>query len=141
MKLETKFSLGDEVWTLHRRYKSDKVRCPMCHGTGKVTTSNGLNAKCPESYLDEDTQEWTYTHNVHVNHRTVWVPSIKPTTVGKVSVRVTATKYEEDYMLAATGIGSGALWHAEDMYLSKKDAELACHVRGVDYRDPTRRDK
>lgn len=127
MIIETKFSNGDTVY--HARYRSEgkRARCETCNGTGRLKIEgHERHTECFQCFG----KGWTYDG-------TVYLPECDSMTVGQVRVEVTAsrgfggssfdnyrpqTAREEQYMCVETGVGSGNLYNAENLFATEAEA-------------------
>jgi hypothetical protein len=137
--LTTKFSLGDQVWTIHSSHEEIKLPCRFCRGQGWLPVEGANEAqrsvKCPEcggSAL------------IRLGSWPEWRAEPDPLTIGQIQLRVydragvdngqradnlnparVAALHEDDeegYMAWSTGVGSGTVHHAEDLFASKEEA-------------------
>ena len=137
MKMESKFDTGQRVYALQKAFSTRVTPCSFCGGEQRVEGKNGARRRCPECFGR--------------GHHTTVIPAayhvIGPYTIGRVRVEVTdspgapspsgldADNYKpqsgrrEEYMLAETGIGTGSVWHAEDLYATRAEAEAAAYAR------------
>ena len=128
MTFKTKFSIGDKVFRLSKYSDHKHVECSVCRDSRQVEIQ-GTKYVCPacaggsHAYFDR----W-YVHQ-------------DETTVGEVRVQVKLAAFhncnyfdeseiegdggivKEQYMLAATGIGSGTLWDAHDLFSTLAEAQ------------------
>jgi len=128
MKIETKFSIGDKVYRLFKDHVQTVIACTVCNDSKQVEIK-GTMFKCPN--CERGTNSWKLRWFVHT----------EPTTVGQVSVQAMLKTLHssnyfdeseiqgdegtsiEQYMLSATGIGSGTLWNHNDIFLTLKEAQ------------------
>ena len=137
MKLESKFNLRRTVFALRKDFSTRVTPCPFCGGEKRIAGRSGLTRSCPECFGS--------------GHHTETIPAayhvLGPYTIGRVLVQVTdspgapspsgldADNYKpqsgrrEEYMMAETGIGGGTIWHAEDLYATRAEAEVAAAAR------------
>lgn len=141
MKIETKFDLGEVVISICRKQKRVQKQCDGCSGRGKITLDNKESRHCPCCYgrghdFIYETEKWRQD---------------KKLTLGKVSVSITESPgidgeetfdnykaqsdREERYMAVETGIGSGTLYYAEDMFYSENEAQAECDKRNKNESD------
>ena len=137
MKMESKFNLRRTVFALRKDFSTRVTPCPFCGGEQFLEGKNGAKRRCPECFGSGNHTE-TGPAAYHV---------IGPYTIGRVRVEVTdspgapspsgldADNYKpqsgrrEEYMLAETGIGTGSVWRAEDLYATRAEAEAAAYAR------------
>lgn len=105
MKIETRFSIGDKIYTadpVKFRYPTKNVNCDICDSTGKVTIKD-QEFICPKCRGKEET-----IHNVC--RKRYPNPSMFGKKVGYVSVVITDSEKEIKYMCKETGIKTGRLY-------------------------------
>ena len=129
MKLETTFSLGDEVFLVLRKVRPKTVTCKFCSGTGLVIGKDGTTDNCPRcrgsrSRLEYDAPAWCVRGPFQIG--LVRVEAIdSPGLPGEdlfdnYKPRVGR---KEEYMLVETGIGTGSVYTEE--HLCSTEAEAA----------------
>lgn len=118
MEIKTKFNLGDTVYTIASYSQKVNTKCPICDGKGFVEIKDNdfvcPNKECHEGYL--------------ISYEEVkWHVSLK-STIGKVAAEIDIihNTLRVDYMLKATGIGSGAVWHECKLFATIKEAQERC---------------
>ena len=127
MKFETKFELGDEVWTIEKRHRIEVSSCPSCEGHGWIKTKDKEIWNCPNCRGERTKLE----------HRPfVWMLNAYdgPMIIGEIQMKIRAMGHvDEDhpakhveYMLEETGVGSGTIWHEEELFKTKEQAERDC---------------
>lgn len=137
MELVTRFDLGQVVYAVRHVSAPVWVPCGFCGASGRVTGANGESRSCPECYGRRGEQEWLPT---------AWRVA-ESLTLARVRLEVTASPgllgegtfdnfmalsgREELYMAVESGVGSGTLWQAEDLFASVDEAEAACEVRNA----------
>lgn len=119
MIIETKFSLNDLVYPIINRQIQVHVICPMCLDVGEVTVNN-FTRICPECYGSLK-YEWLPTQ------WSIVLENISK--VGEVRTQIQENKRKIDYMLEATGIGSGSIWKEDQLFLTKEEAQEECDRR------------
>ena len=132
MKLETKYSPGNTVWSIGRSPIKTWVMCSFCAGNGTTTGQDGKVRSCPKCYNNKG----QYKHGNTVYQ----VEGIL--TVGQVRISYTKSEgvpgheifdnmkaqehTEEEYMCVETGIGSGSVYKVEILWPSKMEAQVEC---------------
>jgi hypothetical protein len=124
MRLDTKFDLGSAVVGIRSQQKEYWARCEFCDATSEVTGANGESRRCPECHGRKGRKAW---------EPEAW-RVVGTMTVGQVRVVVTAWPGDalaEEYMLVETGVGSGQVWQAADLFATLAEAEAACAERNT----------
>ena len=129
MQLNTKYDLGDRIWTIKKQGVKEWVRCTACPGYESPVSSfekrttvvlgNGEEYTCPECRGDG---------GAYVHMGLEWVPD-RELTVGQVGVTLSEQNREERYMCKETGVGSGSVYFEEKIFPSLLLAQLACDVK------------
>lgn len=136
MNIETTFDLGDTVFHAFGRIGRVTQRCELCNGAGKVPIV-GVDTliSCPKCFGKGENDDGEQFKE--------WVVSRGPMKVGQVRVfrhaPATASEWggaarredEEAYMCEETGVGSGTIYHAVDLFHTREAAELACQERNA----------
>jgi RecJ-like exonuclease len=132
MKIETKFSLEDKVFIIHKHGNYQFVTCKACQGNGGVEIK-GNKFQCTVCYGKGGQKEWVPEK---------WQVTYKNTKVGRVTVEKYSEEYYQNYpeerqreiryMVAATGIGSGNVWYEKDVFKTLKEAEAECAKRNAE---------
>jgi len=120
-----KFSLGQSVVVISSLWCTRKSRCFPCDATGRILV-RGESFVCPKC-------KGARFHDDHAGHKHVIVNEGR---IGKITVESTDPVYLRDdcsppptrisYMLSSTGVGSGALWYEEALFLTRDEAQAAC---------------
>lgn len=141
MIIETKFDLGAIVWNAWNGIESYWDPCEFCAATGQVSSADGNTLRpCPECYGRKRAMK---------SRPKAWFVS-GPFTVGQVRVEVTDSpgidlsdepfewdnykakkNSEERYMLVETGIGTGTLHDAANLFATEEEALAACDERNA----------
>lgn len=137
MKIETKFSNGDKVYTISRQVKDLTIPCPSCGGEGLFIGKDNNSFMCPtcrgRKYISKQDKPLWYV--------------VGPYEIGQVRVEITGEsegldpesmfmnygpqkyKYIEQYMCAETGIKSGTLYYANMLFATEEEAQKLCDER------------
>lgn len=127
MKIETKFSNGDRVWWAHTiRGSIGETDCEECGGRGSLAVEGkSYRMQCP--------------NGCRFGKFPVYgpVPLAREMTIGQVRVSITDSPgdgdsvfsnygpqhgREEQYMCIESGIGSGSLYYADDLFATEAEA-------------------
>jgi len=136
MRIDTKFDLGAVVHLIRQGRREEWVVCVFCNGEGMIAGANGDYGNCPKCYGRKGHTEY---------HETKWFIEER-LTLGQVSVTIQTrntdgepsiyTNYgkragsrTENYMAYETGIGSGSIYYAPDLFATTEDAEAECERR------------
>lgn len=115
----SKFDVGDTVHAIKNEHAMTWVPCSFCGSTGGIVGASGKRRNCPECYGRAGSEEWLPKE---------W-RAREPMTVGQVRLEIEARKTDERYMLRETGVGTGTLWSAEDLFATEDEAKAACADR------------
>ena len=137
--IHTKFVLGTRVWRVSWTSPKRQDPCPFCAGVGRICGTDGSSERCPKCR--------------GAGSKTVWLPRCysvgdRPLTLGEVQVRERAeyregpesefdnfgwqeAKREERYMCRETGIGSGSLHDADDLFATREEAQADADRRNA----------
>lgn len=131
MNISTKFDIDDKVWKIVRSRPKVWEQCQFCggstslidtlynEGTG-VTGLDGTTKKCPDCYG---------RGGAHKYLELEWyVLDDSPYTVGQIQMQL-GHNPKETYMCHETGVGSGAVYRAEDLFATREQAEAECATR------------
>jgi Zn finger protein HypA/HybF involved in hydrogenase expression len=122
----TKYNLDDKVYPILKTHTYQWIQCKSCSGTGKIKLNDGEIIYCPKCYgrcgeKEIDKKIWIIDYE-HIGK------------IGNVRTENYSKKYRSEkdevrYMLDSTGVGSGTVWHEEDLYLTEKEAQVECDKR------------
>ena len=138
MIFETKFDMEDRVWLIRNQQVKVWIECKACGGTGKVVLCDDEPRSCPVCYGNCGKNEY---------HPSRWQVAER-LTIGEIRIESRAeysegedsdfdnfghqkAKHEEVYMCRETGIGSGTLWQAENLFATREEAEAECEKRNA----------
>ena len=133
MIIETKFSLGQVVWKIHRTYSNTMAECRLCGFSDQVTLTSGEKIPCPERLERKKIDKWS----PWVVERTLTIRNVRVSLYDDGFPPYKADSNERIYMTEETGVGSGSLHHEKDLFATKEAAEAECYRRNTD--DPTAR--
>jgi hypothetical protein len=116
VKLESKFSVGDVVYSVHVFWGEKRVTCPVCLGTREwtITTPDGETWKTDCSVCMRG-----FSSTGHVSEY-VDQYTIRQVTIG--SVRFDTSEKDCSYMCVETGVGSGQVYQEKNLFKEHKDA-------------------
>lgn len=120
MTVTTRYDLGQHVWHAKTFNARCAKPCALCDGTGRVPIAADASkeATCPDCHG----RLWSTTEMEYDETRA----TIRPLTLGQVTVKVEATGTEVRYMAEETGVGSGTVYMEEHLYPSRAEALVAC---------------
>ena len=136
MKLTTKFDHNDVVYSIYHNRPQHFVLCSFCGGEGRIVGADGSETNCPMCYGHKGEQVY--------DEHPKWMVRPEGLTVGHVRVEITFKhkassmfsnygsqkyEYEERYMMYETGIGSGTLHNADNLFASVEEAQAECDRR------------
>lgn len=144
MRIETKFELGQTVHHIRKSRKAIRIPCPDCGGVSEMTTPAGGKLICRK--CDMATYHGHKKGTVGSYEESAWHRD----GVGTIG-RVTVERYDynggdpdsqfvnykppkpnsdkETYMMWETGVGSGTLHSADDLFATKEEAQAECGRR------------
>lgn len=105
MKIETRFSIGDKIYTVDTvkfTYPTKNVKCDICDSTGKVFIKN-QEFVCPKCRGKKET-------NHDICRRRYPTPSMFSKRVGYIRIEIKDNGEKISYMCKETGIGTGILY-------------------------------
>ena len=135
MKINTKFNFEDTVFKIIQAHRTEHVPCDCCGGKGEIKVHHDKIRICPDCYGRK---------GANVNKAYEWMTPDTTLTIGQI--RVTATcayindsifsnygsqeeERKEEYMCYETGIGSGSVYSADNLFLTKEKAQSECNRR------------
>lgn len=135
MILESKYDLGQEVWSIHTTHEHVSLPCLFCRGAKYLKVSGPTE----DVYESVPCPRCQGRGSVALVTIPVWAVDSSPMTIGMVRVEVKQspglpggsrfTNYsaqdgrEESYMCVETGVGSGSIHRVERLYPSKEAAQ------------------
>jgi len=127
MKTHTfKYDIGDKVYRIRNAPVENWVTCDACGGAGKIPLLNGKTTDCPECHYDRDGQKVSWTKPFwHIAHDHLIL------TIGQQRVQKTKKATEETYMCSETGVGSGSIYYAADLFPDIESANAECEKRNA----------
>lgn len=149
MVIETRFSLGQEVWQVGRQKHIHETTCPSCEGRGRVNV-RGADGVERETYCPYE----KCRGRGHFTERTWDIYRVRGSgLIGSIEVRIFDTKLapsyadrprEERYMIDSTGIGSGTVHALEDgewahthLFATEDEAQAFCDAENPALRTAT----
>lgn len=108
MDIKTKFNIGERVFFPYSETTMEETICPACKGkkTIEIDGNKFTCASCIDGTITK------FRTNFIVRNSKIGLIN---TTTNKDSIT------ETNYMLAATGIGSGALWKEHEIFATKEE--------------------
>jgi hypothetical protein len=122
MKFESKFDCGQTVWGVSYKDHVQIVRCETCNSTGKYAIK-GVEYICPAC-------EGRSSRRNYVGPK--YYVSDFAATVGKIEITLQTLGYgakgtqETEYMIDATGVGSGTVWKEDRLFATLQEANEYC---------------
>ena len=128
--IETKFGIGDVVYTSGTTTERRQHDCPDCLGSRKWLARSPAGA---EIEFDCPRCGGGYQSNSKLSLSYSWhVPAVARRTIGQIKalagVRSDWDRGHE-YMCHETGIGSGSLYREEDLYATEEEARVAAQAK------------
>ena len=143
MNLTTKYGVGEEVVAVMYRKTWKREDCPRCKNDPPLWP-DGETVHCTQCsgqgrVTVEDTKRWQIASQ-KTRDGIDRIPGGLGT-IGCVRVEVLANEglraYRPTvtYMLRETGVGSGQIWHEEDLFQSVGEARAECDIRNAKIAD------
>ena len=133
MKIETKFNFCDEVIQIGNNKEQIWKPCEFCGGSGNITGSDKSNRLCPDCYGNKGKYEhlptkWMISQNLTIGEMRIEHRCKCDDKFDSIfdNYGPQTESYKEQYMCYETGIGSGALWPADQLFYTKKEAQSEC---------------
>ena len=127
----TKFELGQKAFLIRQDQKQVRVGCGFCLEGGWVVGANLERRLCPEcrgqkyhmEYLDS---AWCVVGEFTLGlvQLRVFDPELCPNQRGE--------SHEESYMALETGVGSGSVYYAKDLFPTEQEARAECMKRNTE---------
>lgn len=155
MELTTKYDIGQQVWRVWDRIEREIETCSICGGAGKVPVVGiGDLITCPKCYGKGEMQSGEQFVRTLVSR--------EPFTIGQIQLMIEGPTYgrdddrqlwevdrsnmgprsekrEERYMCVETGVGSGSIYYAKELFPSLEEAEEEARRRTKESQDGIRR--
>jgi RecJ-like exonuclease len=127
MDIKTKLNIGDKVVGISHCQKETFKTCSTCEGLGKIEIK-GKEFNCPDCYGEGGNKEYQVKKWYIVTDEGILSSYDK---IVKIDIDVTKKEIEIRYMLGQrySGSYSGTLWHEDDLFRTKDEAELECKRR------------
>lgn len=114
--LETKYNLGDIVFSPSTENTPYWEKCTSCDGTGSWKVEGRdikVNCtKCGDAYRKGNGRIQKFTYQ----------PRVDILTVGQIRIEHDLTQHKVQYMCEETGIGSGTLHYEKTLFQTKDEA-------------------
>jgi len=127
MTIETKYNLGDKVFTISNPQVSEYIDCNLCKGSCYVPIGNTeRTVPCPDCHGQGRTLK---------RYKETWKADASIKTVGNVRASLYKYKKSEDrieYMLEETGVGSGSVWPEDRLFSTLECAREECEKRNLE---------
>ena len=127
-ELKTKYSVGDAVFHASTHTIKKRQPCPDCLGKGKWKATSPAGGeyefscpRCHAVYGSNDALSLEYAEYRGASRRL---------TVGSVRVD-TNDEHPVSYMCVETGVGSGSIYHEEDLFATSDEAQAAADATAV----------
>lgn len=131
MNITTKFDLGQRVYLIHKAGQLVKQKCPACSGNGGIVIEyNGFSFICSNCQGSGITETW---------HSTDWQIAYEKAKIGRIAVELYREtfinsgigKNRISYMIDETGVGSGTIWHEDEVFGTYEEAVNECEKRNT----------
>lgn len=120
MKIETRHSIGDKVFSIIHATRGAKLPCPACMGAGEIEYPDGEKRSCSKCFGRGTEIEWVQGH---------WYVNAE-LTIGQVRYQYPSRDSAPDsYMCRETGIGSGSVYYGDTLFSTIEAAQHECDVR------------
>jgi hypothetical protein len=119
-EIKARFGKGDTVFAADTSYAENWIGCPDCLGTLKWTVVFA-DGEAVEVECQTCKRGWNPpSGKVNI---TAWKPTVNKLTVGSVRYNDT-DKQPFSYMCVETGVGSGRVYHDEDLFTDVDAAQV-----------------
>lgn len=126
--IETKFSVGDNVWHAGITTERRQHPCPDCKGARKWAAVSPAGyeytfgcPRCSTRYSHHD--ELNLDYQAHI-------PSVRCLTIGSVRHdSYSDTRSQNTYMCAETGVGGGSVYYESDLFATEEEALTAATAK------------
>lgn len=110
-EFKTKYSIGDQVYYAYVDHITTLEPCPACEGAGHIMHNDTMFActKCGGTG--------------EISHYGVATAVVRRSTVGKIGIEAYENSIKVQYMIKATGIGSGTLWDEDKLFATHEEAD------------------
>jgi len=129
MTYTPRFHLNQKVFAVSYDHGLIKASpCRACEGAGTVTI-NGEQFHCPKCRGGQ-----------RQSYHTRWF-IVEKSEIGQVRIEATAEQYTDgydkkllviQYMLRATGVGSGTIWDEEGLFATEEEAKAFCNEQNAE---------
>jgi len=120
MKFESKFNIGDRVFNIVNYPEVTYLDCPTCEGRKAITVGNETFT-CPKCHGRGGFSK---------RGENKWIVKDGSLAIGQIRI-VHGPKPEESYMCLETGVGSGNVYYAKDLFTSRQEAVDECWERNA----------
>jgi len=118
MNIKTKYNLCDFVYPITKRTKKIFTTCGFCNGEGYIIGINKEEHSCPMCH---------YAGGFYEMIGDIWVVYCeRASKIGQIQTVTQKNKKEVNYMIEATGIGSGTNWYECYLFLTEAEAQAEC---------------
>lgn len=126
--IETKYSVGDVVYSASTVTERKQHPCPDCQGVRKwkAVSPSGTEysfacPRCAASYMSNADMSLTYS---------AYVPTAARLTIGSVQFNSHPGSYDHGarYMCVETGIGGGSVYNEDRLFLTEDEARVAAQA-------------
>lgn len=135
MRINTAFDVGQVVYAVRSELAESWVPCGFCAASSRVVGANGETRPCPVCYGRGGRREWfaqarRLTGTLTIGQVRVAVTQ-SPGLEGEETFRnyMPQETHVEKYMAVETGVGSGTVWKAADLFATRDEAQAACEER------------
>ena len=139
MEITTAFDIGQEVWHVFSRIQREVEKCSLCEGAGQVKLVGVKKyVKCPKCWGHGERESGEQYQQHVVSHTSLTIGQVRvevegPTggdsyrnrgyAVDHSNMGPRSQKRDERYMATQTGVGSGTLYWAKDLFATREEAE------------------
>lgn len=131
MKLETKFSIGDVVFSATTTSTAKQHPCPDCRGARKwkaISPAGGeYEFGCPRC-----AGRFHGEHKLNLNYHS-FDPAVHVRTIGSVRLNTAARDGDDpvEYMCHETGVGSGTSYQQRNLFATREEADQVAALKAA----------
>lgn len=130
MTIEFPFELGQKVWPIQNGHEQVWQPCPACEGEGAVQLKDGIRS-CPDCYgrrgrMEYRPTKWMIAEGRGLDGHLLYA---SPLTIGQIRIYLGGEDEPNRLMMHETGVGSGSLWDASNVYATRDEAQAECDKR------------
>jgi hypothetical protein len=120
--ITTKFDLGETVYLIRPERRKVWQICTFCMGAGAILGKDDSERACPGCYG---------SRGQYVYHEMQWAV-VGTLHIGQVGYIYSLLDKEERYMATETGVGTGSVYYAQNLFATAEEAQAECDQRNAE---------